>query len=226
MTSYLCEGMSIQNQRIVNMDSLLLKERVIFENHICLAVVCDGVGSLQDGAFAASVTIHRLNEWFNSINNADNLGLLLRDKALKINEEIIDVAHARQIRTATTMSALLLYGEQYYLVHTGDSRIYSCENGAVTQLTQDQISSSGKLTACLGHSSNTSLFCDEGFSAGKHFLLCSDGLYKQMDPNYLQQKMRQLTRRNIRKTIEALAQHVVQKGEKDNISIALVIGES
>ena len=55
----LYDGISLQNQRPVNMDSLLMKERAIDGRSVCMAVVCDGVGSMTDGAFAASSAVRQ-----------------------------------------------------------------------------------------------------------------------------------------------------------------------
>jgi len=44
------------------MDSLLLTEKRISGVPSLLAVVCDGVGSMADGAFASVETVRMLNE--------------------------------------------------------------------------------------------------------------------------------------------------------------------
>lgn len=67
MWTYSYDGISLQNQRAVNMDSLLLKTRMIQGRNFCIAVVCDGVGSMQDGQFAAVTAVTLLNHWFTSM---------------------------------------------------------------------------------------------------------------------------------------------------------------
>lgn len=52
--AFFYDGISLQNGRSVNMDSLLLDSWQVGDEELCLAAVCDGVGSLTDGAFAAS----------------------------------------------------------------------------------------------------------------------------------------------------------------------------
>ena len=66
-TAYLYDGMSLQNKRKSNMDSLLLKERRIDGQNVYLAVVCDGVGSLENGGFAAATAVRLLSDWFDSV---------------------------------------------------------------------------------------------------------------------------------------------------------------
>ena len=60
----------------------------------------------------------------------------MRNAVLRINTEIADCAQQQGIRTATTLSALLLVEGQYYIVHAGDSRIYTCTEDGIRQLTR------------------------------------------------------------------------------------------
>ena len=73
--SFYYDGMSIQNRRSSNMDSLLLKERNINDKSAYLAVVCDGVGSLKDGGFAAAMAVEKLEEWFDTVEDTGRLGI-------------------------------------------------------------------------------------------------------------------------------------------------------
>ena len=61
------------------MDSLLLKSRLVQERELCIAAVCDGVGGLADGAYAASSTVKMLSNWFENLENTDGLGPRLRE---------------------------------------------------------------------------------------------------------------------------------------------------
>ena len=216
------DGISLQNQRAVNMDALLLKERVLGETKIYIAVVCDGVGSMRDGAYAAVTIVKLLSEWFDQLESTRRIGLQLRDKMREINRTIYLTAQSRCLQTAATASALLLSQDQYFIAHTGDSRIYSWQDGILLALTQDQVSESGKLTACLGRWPEAQLFYNEGLLRESLFLLCSDGLYKRMDGDYLCQELQRTGRKHLRKTMEHLAQYVIARGEADNISLALL----
>ena len=216
------DGLSLRNRRPTNMDSLLIKEREIDGRRTCLAVVCDGVGSLEQGALAASVAVQRLGEWFDRLEDLARMGLRLRDTVLKINGEILSEAQRQGVRTATTLSALLLEGERYYIVHAGDSRIYSFGRDGLRQLTRDDVTEEGKLVQCIGRTQQPALFYNEGEQEGQVFLLCSDGLYKRMDLEYLASRLGQWDRRELRKILEELTEFVVERGETDNISAAIV----
>ena len=224
--NYLFSGVSLQNGRQSNMDSLFLKRGQITKQDALLAVVCDGVGSLSDGAYASGIAARMLNEWFDSVKTFERIGLKMRDAILEINANIIVSAKRQDMDTASTLSALLLLEENYYIVHIGDSRIYCYEDGALSTLTSDDVSESGKLTAYIGKKEDIFLQYSEGDASDKTFLVCSDGLYKRMDLEFMAEKMKLWNKQSSGETIEILSKFVIGRGEQDNISLALVKIES
>ena len=218
---YIFNGVCLQNGRQSNMDSLLLKRGSINELPALLAVVCDGVGSLVDGMFASATAARMLGEWFSEADSAERIGLRMRDAVLKINSHILSESKKNNLRTASTLSALLLVEGGYFAVHIGDSRIYCYDSNNLTILTKDDISETGKLTACIGQEENIYLQYYEGTAAGNVFLICSDGLYKRMDDGFLAASMASWGRRSLAEPIDALAQYAIGRGELDNISVAM-----
>lgn len=217
------DGVSITNHRKTNMDSLLLKEQMIEGETVYLAVVSDGVGSTKDGAYASATAIKMLGAWFAEQDKLERIGSRLCSCVLQINQTILKTAAQYQLETAATLSVLLLVQGRYYVVHLGDSRIYGWQKENITLLTQDQVSESGKLTSCLGYVEKPQIIYGEGEANKTSFLLCSDGLYKRMSPEFLMEQLKKLTNKNIRKTLEKLAQYAIERGEKDNISLALIL---
>jgi len=220
--AYIFNGASLQNGQQSNMDSLLIKHLEIDGKAVLLGVVCDGVGSLAGGAFAAGTAVQMLNKWFNTLTNTDRLGLMMRDSVLDINSKIISEALAMGIETASTMSALLLIEEKFYIVHIGDSRIYSYGNEVLSLLTKDDISETGRLNAYIGRYAGIVPQYLEGSAKGKTFLICSDGLYKRMDTNFMKAKLKSWNKRSLDEPIKSLPQYVVEQGEQDNISLAII----
>jgi len=219
---YLCNGVSLQNGRQSNMDSLLLKSRHIAGRSAALAVVCDGVGSLADGAFASGTAAVMLSEWFDKLAAVERIGLIMRDTVLEINSRIVMQAGKNNLDTASTLSAILLVENDYFIVHIGDSRIYSCADGELSMHTGDDVSQSGKLLGYIGKHNEIFLQYSEGTAAGKVFLICSDGLYKRMDESFMSMKMKNLSKRSIKEAIESLPQYVIRRGEQDNITLAII----
>ena len=217
------DGISLTNGRAVNMDSLLLKSRMVAGTEVCLAAVCDGVGSLADGALSAQWAVQMLYNWLENLEDAEELGARLRDYVQTMNLAIRTKAQKQQVETACTLSCLLLWRQWYCLAHVGDSRIYLWEQGALRQLTQDQ-ARRGRLTQAMGHREHVTVFFQQGEQRGEQrFLLCSDGLYKRMEPETLGACMARLNRRSLQKALRQLTEHVISQGERDNISAALLI---
>lgn len=219
---YLYGGACLQNGRPTNMDSLLLKSRRIDGIDALLAVVCDGVGSLSEGSYASGTAARMLGEWFDCISEIERIGLKLRDAASAANAQITAEAKRKGIQTASTLSALLLVATAYYIVHVGDSRIYSYDGKSLSLLTSDDVSQSGKLTACIGRTDETVLQYSEGTATDHIFLICSDGLYKRTDLQSMIPRLKAGSRRMVNEAISALMQHAIDQGERDNITLAVV----
>lgn len=222
MWKYIYSGVSLQNGRASNMDSLLLKIRRTDGGDALLAVVCDGVGSLQDGAFASGAAARGLGEWFDALDSFACAGLKMRDAALRLNAHIVWEVRQRDIQTASTLSAMLFFQGRYYIVHAGDSRVYAGDGKGLSQLTCDDVSEAGSLTAYLGRDSGLVLQYLEGDAGGRTFLICSDGLYKRMDREFLSANIRADSTRAAKSSVNALTRYVIGQGEKDNITAALI----
>ena len=226
MSTYLFDGISLQNKRTSNMDSLLLKTREICNGPCLLAVVCDGVGSTTDGAFASANTVRMLDEWFCALEDVERIGVRLLDNVIKVNAHVAAAAKTNNLDSATTLSAIFLANGAYYIVHVGDSRIYSFDNGFLEILTSDDVSETGKLTACIGRYDKISPHYGEGSIDGRIFLLCSDGVYKKVEAAFIASQMKMNNKREMKKAIKIITDYAILQGERDNISLALIKTES
>jgi len=221
--SFTYAGLSLKNQRKTNMDALLLAERIIDDRNALLISVCDGVGSLADGGTASAYAVRLLNEWFHSLTTVEHIGLRLRDAVSCSNRKIIDYAREHSIDTASTLSALLMLGESYYIVNIGDSRIYSMQEEAIKLLTCDDVDSDGALTAAIGFSEDPIFFYSEGQIDEKLFIICSDGFYRRINfeqEEFLLNSVNYKTKKDMKKSIRRIIKQVINFGEKDNISVA------
>ena len=221
-TNYLYNGVSLKNNRPTNMDSLLIRQKSINGKNVLIAAVCDGVGSLQNGDYASGKSAQMLNDWLEKTKTTDRIGLKMRDTIIWINNCILSEAEEKNIETASTLSALLIAGQYYYIAHIGDSRVYCYEDGRLFALTNDDISESGKLCMYIGKSRDIFPQYYEGFAAGKTFLVCSDGLYKRMDTDFLAEKLKACNKKTIKELTKSLPLYVMERGERDNISFAAV----
>lgn len=224
MQTFYYDGICIQNKRKTNMDSLLVKERAVSGVPVCLAAVCDGVGSLKAGGTASFIAIKMLIDWMNHIETVDRAGLSLLNAVHEINRHIVQESGRNGIQTASTISALLLARGRYCIVHAGDSRIYRYSAETLQQLTVDQVRD-GKLSDYLGKPGKIQVLYDEGNYLEDKFLLCSDGLYKKLNAKRLEMYCSQANKKNLNGVLNQVVQEAVNSGESDNISAALVLCE-
>jgi serine/threonine protein phosphatase PrpC len=206
------------------MDSLMLTERNISGTQSMLGVVCDGVGSMSDGAYASVESVKMLSEWFHGLDNTERVGLRMRDEVLSVNTKITQSANTQNIQTATTLSALLITGNHIHIVHAGDSRIYSINENSAQMLTVDAVTESGQLTTYVGRYLDLELFYSEAVISDRNFVLCSDGFHKRINltEDHIRDKIYTSNKNTINKILKSLTDLAVERGERDNISAAII----
>lgn len=219
---YYFDGISLPNGRPVNMDSILLKELQLQGKDALLAVVCDGVGSLTHGGYAAGRTVEHLAQWMDTAGEIEKLAGGLERTLCWINTQLIMEMRAHRFQTASTATVLLLCEGRYWLTSVGDSRIYWYADGTLEQLTADTVTSDGRLSMYLGKSDGFSAEIRSGSFANGTFLLCSDGLYKRVSSAEIAAEVSGARKGMLRRTLDNLARLAIERGEKDNISIALI----
>ncbi|MCL2356935.1 MAG: serine/threonine-protein phosphatase [Defluviitaleaceae bacterium] len=203
----------IGHRRETNQDRLFAETAVISGVSCGMFCVADGMGGLADGHYAASFTVDSMAHWW-----SNNLSGLIagdahsKDKEIEkeliglltgINANILHRAREQNTRYGTTCSLLLVCDNQYFIAHSGDSRIYLVQKQLlkkreIRQLTEDHnwLSDQLKLgfmqTSELLHHPNRKKLtggigvfeCPRVFTfAGElkkndTFILCSDGLYQ------------------------------------------------
>lgn len=220
---YCFDGISEQNCRPSNMDSLIILDRTIGSDYLLLAVVSDGVGSLEKGAFAATALTRGLLGWFSTLDTCKNIVDSLQAEIRSINEEIFTASSLQQFESAATVSILLIVNDKYYGLNAGDSRIYVMRGGVLTQMTRDDVSETGALTEYIGFEMPPHLQVYQGNTRDSLFLLCSDGLYKHMDSDLWIEQLAGCTEENLGHCINALVDRAIELGERDNISAAVIM---
>jgi len=219
----------------VNQDSLLLVRAAYCGQQIVLAVICDGMGGLECGETASAKVVYAFLEWFR-----EDFRYLIGKKEFedelydswegllqKQHQQLGEYGRKRKIRLGTTATAMLFLQGDYYIAHVGDSRIYEISDAAI-QLTRDQT---------LGMESHVLL---QGIGASKTirpiyfsgtvkedtiYLLCSDGLCHKTDNQELRNifdPKALLTEDMMEKQGEYITKVVMERGERDNISVLLI----
>lgn len=166
----------------------------------------------------------------------------LFDEAIKLaNQRIIELGEHEPMHRGmgTTIAAMAIVGQQVLTAHAGDSRVYRIRHGELTQLTQDH-SLYNELKAH-GHADlpapedfayrNVIVRAigirQQGFEpelasydamVGDVYILCSDGLYEQLNMASLPLLLKQATAQEAHKLVMA----ALEAGSHDNISAIIV----
>lgn len=236
----------------VNQDAFCLKIAKTKRENIAFAVLCDGMGGLKNGELASALVVNAFSNWFDiqlptqitSGLSAQTIGSQWKQLAIEQNQKIMEYGKANGISLGTTLSAILLINNQYYMIHVGDSRIYQIDDG-IAQLTKDHTvvaheveqkrlteaeAKSDKrknvLLQCIGASKTVIPdFTSGTFSAETVFMLCSDGFRHEVEESEMFGLLAPRLLGNERvmeKTLVDLVELNKTRGEQDNITALLI----
>lgn len=233
----------------VNQDSLLISQGRIDGRDIVLAVICDGMGGLRSGELASAEVIRSFAVWFGEefqmLAEQEDFEDVLYDSweiLLKnVHEKIRSYGQFYDMKMGTTITAMLFWRENYYIVHLGDSRIYEIKDETI-QLTKDQtlaelMRADEKMKTAASRSENVLIqaigsskvirpaYYSGTIKSDAIYLMCSDGFRHKISNQELKQIFAPsgLIDENV---MEERARNVVRKimdrGERDNISVLLI----
>lgn len=206
-----------------------------------LYAVADGMGGHAAGEVASSVAIEALNNAFDRSGplNPDNL----IQAALAANRAVWDEAEANpEMRgMGTTLVALaLVEGDQLAIVNIGDSRLYVFHDEELRQVTSDhnlvaEMVAQGRIskeeaevhprrnimTRALGVEPDVpvDLFVEPAVP-GDRYLLCSDGLPREVSDELIAAVLRRLA--NPQDAAKELVNEAKNRGGNDNITVVVV----
>ena len=102
-----------------------------------LAVLCDGMGGMENGAQASALAVRTMVEDFQAVGDGDIVGFL-RQEAHRIDRRIVDELDNGERSCGTTMVAAAVSdsGALHWL-SVGDSRIYILRGQEIVQVTRD-----------------------------------------------------------------------------------------
>ncbi|OIK10639.1 serine/threonine protein phosphatase [Bacillus sp. MUM 116] len=234
-----------------NQDALLLKTARTPKGHIGLFVVCDGMGGLSHGELASATVIRGMSDWFDSemprIAQSEHVEEEIRTEletcVQQLNEKIQNYGESENVTLGTTVIALLIFQNRYYIVHIGDSRVYQIGD-TLRQLTMDQTLvarevARGNLTEeqakfdprrnvllqCVGATKNIEIAFSSGdIQNNTVFMLCSDGFYHQISEEELVENFhpdKLMNEQQMKEKVVGLVELVKARKEVDNISVVV-----
>ncbi len=172
--------------KAVNQDSLTVKVANTMNGEAACAVICDGMGGLEQGEVASTAVVRAYEQWFLrelpqllargfSEKQLEQVWMRLANDC---NVRIADYSREQKAPMGTTLTAMLLLEGRYYISHVGDCRVYVMGNG-MEQLTADQTYVAREVA--LGHMTPEQAQTD----ARRNVLLQSIGTVNCVKPDFL-----------------------------------------
>ena len=162
-------------------------------NDFTVAIVCDGVGSAQEGALAAKKVTHHLMTNFKNIPKTWTIEKALKKFISSINSILYSqsIQDYERPELVTTLTIVVIKGNRLYGANVGDSRIYiSRGKENIQQLSYDhsmnEVGYENVLTDAIGINKDVQIhYFENNIQENDRILLCSDGLYSVMSDNML-----------------------------------------
>lgn len=225
-----CAATNVGHVRKINEDSFLDAQEE------ALWVVADGMGGHSRGDRASQSIIEALQTF-----KASKIALASVDDLLnRLSDANRSCRRAAKGQVmGSTVAALYFHDSSAYILWAGDSRIYRHRKGDFTQLTDDhslvqELCRLGELTAdeAENHPSSNVITRAIGVAddieiqvrqidlePGDRFLVCSDGLFKDVKPAEIGAN---LAVPSLRQALDALVNLALRRGGTDNVTAIVV----
>ncbi len=206
-----------------------------------LWVVADGMGGHDAGDVASWMVVDALRD----VGGYDRFSEFVDDveqRLQRVNTQLVEKAReiAAEATIGSTVVVLLAWGNHSVCLWAGDSRLYRYRGGRLVQLTRDhseveeliergivsrQNAGSHQLANVITRAvgAGSELFLDAELSevmAGDRYLLCSDGLNKEVSDREIRECM---ATPNAEKICETLVNTALRRGCRDNITVLTTI---
>lgn len=201
-------------------------------------VVADGMGGHQKGDIASKTIVDAYNE-FKPLRTLSQTIDDLEDRVLNVNNILREgIADDPRNIMGSTVAMMYAWHKFVFFLWAGDSRIYRYRDQHLIQISHDHSfvqesvdkgamlpeeaavhPSSNIITRAVGVHENLFIemdYCEA--QAGDKFLLCSDGLFKDVTLNDIAEKMNEIPY----KSAEGLIKMALDNQANDNVTVIVV----
>ncbi len=205
-------------------------------------IVADGMGGHAGGQEASKIATDQIKNYLNDHWQSESPSAnLLKEAIDKANQSILDdqSIHPERGDMGTTV-VVLMFREQPWCAHVGDSRLYRWRNSELEQITDDHTwvglaLKAGEITKeqakfhpwrhvlsqCLGRKDLYRVDIQElEVQSGDRLLLCSDGLTEEVPEELINTCLNE--NQSCRQTAVSLIEAAKKSGGSDNITVILV----
>ena len=237
-----------------NQDSLAIRIIDSPIGQVAFGIVCDGMGGLAKGELASREVIMAFCQWFDEkltdmvLTNSFTVAKLRDDWnsiILSQNMRLGKYGAENNLMLGTTVSAILMLNDEFYIVHVGDSRIYEMTRDGSRMLTNDQTFvarevAMGRMTPeqakidprrsvllqCVGASPVVEPdFVKGHLKKDAVYMLCSDGFRHQISDEEMIDKLGPKacsSEEEMKYGCVYLTEMVKNRKETDNITVAVI----
>ena len=225
-TTYTCHGTHVGHTRRINEDALFVNEAE------GLWLVADGIGGHGNGDKASAAVVEHVESYCQRRSVEESLADIT-SRLRRAHQVCKNMAGAEM--PSSTVAALVIFQSKAILIWAGDSRIYRLRNGELTLLTEDhnlaqeryktgelsleaaqRLKSANVLTRAVGVHQDLHLDADFAeVEAGDRFLVCTDGLYKELPLEQIQSMLGVAFSEHL---LADLIDEALRRGGRDNIT--------
>ncbi|MDY0067397.1 MAG: protein phosphatase 2C domain-containing protein [Steroidobacteraceae bacterium] len=198
-----------------------------------LWVVADGMGGYSEGDVAAHMVCDAL-AGVDTASSLEEAVSAVRERINEVNARLYraSIRPVNPVMSGSTVVVLLARGESCAVLWAGDSRAYRLRRGGLQRLTSDHTwagelniqeppqGADHAITRAVG--GEYALLLDvsrKRVCAGDRYLLCSDGLTRELDDDRIAAL---LGRGDVRECAAALIAATLQNGARDNVTVVVV----
>ena len=233
----------------INQDAYLVKVVEHKKEKMFFAIICDGMGGLSEGEIASATVINAFNVWCNEKFHAlceaglteENIREEWTDIVNICNEKIKAYGRIASISLGTTITAILVTKEKYFILNVGDTRAYEITDEvrqltadhslvareiALGHITEEEAKKDPRrstLLQCVGASETVNPDIYSGQTVDKAvYMLCSDGFRHEISNNEIYKYLNAEIIKNdsiLKMNMMKLVETDKKRKEKDNITV-------
>jgi serine/threonine protein phosphatase PrpC len=205
-----------------------------------LWAVADGMGGHQAGDFASRSIVESLHD----VPVPERLSAYVddvEDRLLLVNRKLVEAASEREyaVTIGSTVVVLVALRRHCACLWAGDSRAYRLRDGVMQMVSRDHSQveemveeglllredaeshpAANVITRAVG--ADETLYLDielQELRDGDRYLLCSDGLYKEISEADIAAQLQQGSCQDV---CDQLLQQVLERGARDNVTIVTI----
>ncbi len=236
---------SIQGTRKYQEDAVFGK---VYQ-HKTLAVLCDGMGGLDDGALASNTAINSIREGFEQ-EEIEEVPLFFRQQARIADEKVamLTAEDGTQLSCGSTVVAVIVRKNKLHWLSVGDSRIYIVRNKEILAVNEEhnykaelnkllmenritkeyyesEIYRGEALTSYIGMGNVRLMDVNEfpfELIPGDYVILCSDGMYRTL----VEEEIYRIVTEHgdeVQAAATKLTDQVVEKGKKNQDNTSVIV---